>query len=85
MSVPVESIVRPFSEHNVFPRPFTKPGAQGSEMVRVAIGFQGTLKTMGYSFSATMTSKLGQIHREKSPDNSKSLKTALAEAADILN
>lgn len=70
MSTPIEGIVRPFADHNVFPTPFTKPGGSSSEqMVRVAIGFQGQIKTMGYSFSATMSSKMGQAHRETTPNS----------------
>lgn len=68
MSTPMEGIVRPFSDHNVFPAPFSKPGGGGgNQLVRVAIGFQGQIKTMGISFSATMTSKMGQAHKEKTP------------------
>lgn len=70
----IEGVVRPFSNRNVFPVPFTRPGQQGSEMVRIAIGFQGTLKTMGYSFSGSMSSKMGQVHKERNP-NSDSLKS----------
>lgn len=82
MSTPIESIVRPFSDHNVFPTPFTKPGGSSSEqLVRVAIGFQGQIKTMGISFSATITNKMGQAHREKAPNASKLLKDALEGAA----
>lgn len=65
MSVPIEGIVRPFADHNVFPARFTKPGQQGVQLVRVAIGFQGSIKTMGYSFSATQSTRLGQTHKEK--------------------
>lgn len=68
MSTPMEGIVRPFADHNVFPTPFAKPGGSSSEaMVRVAIGFQGQIKTMGISFSASMSSKMGQAHRETKP------------------
>lgn len=81
MSVPLEGIVRPFAERDVFPTPFTKPGEQGSQLVRVAIGFQGSLKTMGFSFSASNSSKMGQAHREKPPANSASLQRRLGEAA----
>ena len=81
MSIALEGIVRPFQDHDVFPTPFTKQGEQGSQMVRVAIGFQGSVKTMGFSFSATATSKMGQAHKEKSPDNSAALQRRLAAAA----
>lgn len=81
MSTPLEGIVRPFQDNNVFPTPFTKPGESGSQMVRVAIGFQGSIKTMGFSFSATASSKMGQAHKEKPPVNSASLQKRLADAA----
>lgn len=81
MSTPLEGIIRPFQDHDVFPTPFTKPGEQGSQMVRVAIGFQGAIKTMGMSFSVTSTSKMGQTHKEKAPVNSASLQRRLGEAA----
>lgn len=82
MSTPIEGIVRPFQTQTVTPTPFTKPGAQGSQMVRVAVGFQGAIKTTGYSFSLTYTSKMGQAHTEKPPDNSEALKAKLAKAAE---
>lgn len=81
MSTPLEGIVRPFQDHDVFPTPFTKPGEQGSQLVRVAIGYQGSIKTMGYSFSVTATSKMGQAHKEKPPANSAALQRRLSEAA----
>lgn len=81
MSTPLEGIVRPFADHDVFPAAFTKPGESGAQMVRVAIGFQGSVKTMGFSFSSTATSKMGQAHKEKPPDNSASLQRRLSEAA----
>lgn len=81
MSTPLEGIVRPFGDRNVFPTPFTKPGQQGSEFVRVAIGFQGSLKTIGYSLSVTQSTKMGQTHHEKPPNNSESLQKRLGEVA----
>ncbi len=81
MSTPLEGIIRPFADKGVTPTPFTKPGAQPNELIRIAIGFQGSLKTVGYSFSCTMTSKMGQTHKEKSPQASASLQRRLAEAA----
>lgn len=81
MSAPLEGIVRPFTERDVFPSPFTRPGESGAQMVRVAIGFQGSVKTMGYSFSTTATSKMGQAHKEKAPNNSAALQRRLREAA----
>lgn len=77
----LEQIVRPFADRNVTPTRFTKPGAQASEMVRVAIGFQGTLKTISYSLSATLTLKMGQKHKEKAPAHSQALQSALRKAA----
>lgn len=80
MSVPLEGIVRPFSDRNIFPAPFTKQGEQGAELVRVPIGFQGSLKTMGYSFSATITAKMGQVHREKPQTSSAAITKAQNDA-----
>lgn len=81
MSTPLESIVRPFSDPNVFPVRFTKPGTHGVGVVRVAIGFQGSVKTMGYSFSASLSTKMGQTHREGAPSGSASLTTRMSQAA----
>lgn len=81
MSTPLEGIVRPFADRNVFPTPFTKPGTQGSQLVRVAIGFQGSIKTMGYSFSGTISSKMGQVHREQSQTGSEAITKAQSDAA----
>ncbi len=81
MSTPLESIVRPFADPNVFPVRFTKPGTHGTELVRVAIGFQGSVKTMGYSFSASLSTKMGQTHRESAPTNSHSLQIRMSQAA----
>jgi hypothetical protein len=79
MSTQLEGIVRPFGQPNVFPTPFNKPSEQGAQLVRFAIGFQGSIKSMGYSFSCTMTSKMGQAHKENSPNNSQSLQRRLGE------
>lgn len=82
MSTPLEGIVRPFTDHNVFPTPFVKPGGSSSEQaVRIAIGIQGQIKTMGVSFSATMSAKMGQAHHEKPPKSSQALQDALGKAA----
>lgn len=63
MSARLESIVRPFGDPNVFPTPFTKPGGSGgSGVVRLAIGLQGGIKSMGYSFSASASYKMGVTH-----------------------
>ena len=77
----LEGIVRPFQNPDVFPAPFNKQGEQGAQMVRVAIGFQGAVKTMGFSFSYTASSKMGQAHKEKPPENSAALQRRLSEAA----
>lgn len=77
----MESIIRPFTDKGVSPRPFTKPGAQQNQMVRVAIGYGGTIKTIGTSFSGTLTSVMGQKHRERSPKSSASLTKAMSDAA----
>lgn len=77
----IEGIVRPFSDPGVTPTRFTKPGASPAQKVRLAIGFQGSLKTVGVSFSCTVSTKMGQAHREKHPQSSEALQKTLAEAA----
>lgn len=81
MSTPLEGIIRPFTDDGVTPTRFTKPGAQPNELVRLALGFQGSLKTIGYSFSCTMSTKMGQTHKEKPPQASAALQRRLGEAA----
>lgn len=66
MSVPMEGIIRPFVSRNVTPQQFTRPGAAAVPMVRIKIGFQGKIKTVSTNFSASITQKMGQVHREKS-------------------
>jgi hypothetical protein len=77
----MEGIVRPFTDRGVTPVPFTKPGAQQNRVVRLAIGYSGSIKTMGSSQSATLTTKMGQIHNEKPPTSSAALQSAMAAAA----
>lgn len=81
MTAPLEGVVRPFADRNVSPTPFVRPGASGAQQVRVPIGFSGSLKTMGYSFSVTMSMKMGQSHNETAPNGSDSLQRRLAQAA----
>lgn len=77
----LEGIVRPFTEQNVTPTPFTKPGAGSNEVVRIPIGFKGAIKTLSYSFSITVSTKMGQVHTEKPPINSMALLNKLIAAA----
>jgi hypothetical protein len=77
----MEGIVRPFTEHPVTPTPFTKPGAGSNEAVRLAIGFKGAIKTLSYSFSCTVTTKMGQVHKEKPATNSAAVRNELSKAA----
>lgn len=81
MSTPLEGIIRPFSDRGVTPQPFTKPGAQQNQIVRIAIGYSGSIKTIGTSFSASISSKMGQAHREKAPASSQALQQIMSEAA----
>lgn len=77
----MESIVRPFQTGGVTPQAFTKPGAQQNQMVRIAIGYSGSIKTVSTSFSATITSKMGQAHNEKPPTSSQALQDKMSTAA----
>jgi hypothetical protein len=81
MSVALETIVNPNVSQPITPIGFTKPGAVGAPMVRIAVGFTGQVKTLGWSMSATATTKMGQAHHENPPSNSESLQKQLAQAA----
>lgn len=81
MTIPLEGIIGPFLPQDVTPQRFTKPGQGSTPMVRIAVGYVGTVKTLGFSMSATTTSKMGQAHIEQAPTNSESLQTQLAKAA----
>lgn len=83
MSARLETIIRPFGDVNVFPTPFTQPGGQGgSAVVRLAIGLQGSIKTMGYSFSASASYKMGVTHAAMEA-TAKSSKDKMATMAGI--
>lgn len=73
MSTPLEGIIRPFQDRDVSPSPFTKPGQGSHPMVRVQIGYTGTVKTYSFHVSATVTTKMGQIHKEGAPDYSQAV------------
>lgn len=81
MSVPIEGIVRPFQDQAVTPSPFTKPGQGSTPMIRLQIGYVGSVKTLGWSMSATTTFKMGQAHHESPPSSSASLQQQLQQAA----
>jgi hypothetical protein len=79
MSTPLEGIIpQPI---DVTPQRFTKPGQGSTPMVRIAVGYVGAVKTLGFSYSATATTKMGQAHKEQSPTNSESMQQALQKAA----
>jgi hypothetical protein len=76
----LEHIIRPFTDQNVSPTPFVKPGEASHPMIRIPIGFKGTIKTMSYSMSFTCTSSMFQRHTEKKPLSVKA-QIALLDAA----
>jgi hypothetical protein len=81
MSTPLEGIIRPFSDQNVQPSPYTKPGQGSTPQIRLQVGYVGQVKTLGWSMSATTTFKMGQAHTESAPQNSESLQFAMQQAA----
>lgn len=81
MGTQLESVFGPFLPQDVTPQRFTKPGQGSVPMVRIAVGYVGSVKTLGVSVSITTTSKLGQAHHEKPPTNSESLQLQLTKAA----
>lgn len=81
MSVPLEGVIGPFLPQDVTPTRFTKPGQGSVPVVRIQVGYTGSVKSLGFSVSATVTSKMGQAHHEKAPSSSEALQTQLAQAA----
>ena len=81
MSTPLEGIIRPYQDETITPTPFTKPGAAREPMVRLQIGYSGSIKTLSWSMSASQTTKMGQAHYEAPPTSSASLQDQLAKAA----
>lgn len=81
MSTPLEGIIRPFTDQDVTPSPYTKPGQGSKPQIRLQIGYVGQVKTLGFSMSSTVTYKMGQAHTETAPANSESLQFALSQAA----
>jgi hypothetical protein len=61
----IETIVRPFQNPGVTPIPFTQAGAQGVPNVKLQVGAVGGSKVFPWSLSATSSSYMSRIHREK--------------------
>lgn len=76
----IENIIRPFLQPGVDPLPFHPAGSASSPVVHVIIGAKGGTKTFSSSGSASSSSKMGQIHKEKAP-NSATLQSKLAQAS----
>lgn len=81
MSVPLEGIIRPYQDADITPTPFTRPGQGSTPMVRLQIGYVGSIKTLGWSMSGTTTTKMGQAHHENPPTTSPALQAQLISAA----
>ena len=74
----IETIIRPFStQEGIAPQPFTKPSQKGAQFVHVQIGVKGGTKTFTTSGSASMSTAMGNKHKEKAPV-SQTLQDALA-------
>jgi hypothetical protein len=61
----LEPVVRPFSEPGHDPIKFTKFGQKGTPPVKIQCGMKGGGKTFTYSGSATTTSYMIRVHRER--------------------
>lgn len=73
----IETIIRPFAaQDGIAPKPFDKPGQKGAEFVHVQIGLRGGTKTFTTNGSASMSTSMGNRHKEKAPV-SQSLQDAL--------
>lgn len=80
MSTPLEGIIRPFADQDVTPSPFTRAGQGSTPMVRLQIGYVGSIKTYSWNVSITQTTKMGQAHHETNPSNSAALQKQLQQA-----
>lgn len=60
-----ETIIRPFETEPTSPSPFTTPGEIGVPLVRVQVGLKGGSKTFSYSYSATTTTYILRVHKER--------------------
>lgn len=60
-----EAFIRPFQSGGVDPQPFDIPGQIGVPMIRVQAGMHGGSKTFAYSFSATTTTYILRVHKER--------------------
>ena len=74
----LETVIRPFAtQDGIAPQPFTKPGQKGAQLVHVQIGVKGGTKTFTTNGSASMSTAMGNKHKEKAPV-SQTLQDALA-------
>jgi hypothetical protein len=64
----IETIIRPFQSPGHSPQPFDMPGQVGVPLVKVQVGMKGGGKTFTFSYSATQTSYMIRVHREKPND-----------------
>ncbi len=61
----IETIVRPFVGQDITPTRTVKAGQSSVEPVLIMVGRKGGSKTFAWSGSASMTSYLIRIHRER--------------------
>lgn len=66
----LEPIIRPFSDQATGPTPFVKPGAVGVPPVRIIIGLRGGTKTFATAGSASRSTRIGHVHKERAPVSS---------------
>ena len=76
----LEQVVRPFTGRAVDAVPFAQPGSVGAPLVHVVVGLKGGTTTFNWSYSAQMSTKMGEVHKESAPQ-SQGLKTAMNKLA----
>lgn len=76
----LEQVVRPYQGEDVTPVRVTTPGVAGAAPVRLSIGLRGGTKIFAYSGSGTVSTKMGEVHKESAP-NSAALQLKLTEAS----
>ena len=65
----LEQIIRPFTSPDIFPTPFHPAGGAAAPLVHVRVGFPGGTKTFSTSSSGSVSTRMGNIHKEAVPQS----------------
>ena len=62
----LEGVIRPFMGDPVSPIPFHPGSSSSAPPIRLAVGLIGGTKTFAWSSSASLSSYMAAVHKEKS-------------------